>query len=183
MGSIIFLSAAALSSAAFIIFPSLKDKINYFKYEWTLIENGEMKQGHNDAQRILSIQYGIETGMQHPLLGVGAGDIRDETDKAYHTNPEYASVVSKLPHNQFVFVFAATGIIGLLILIAGIVLPVTEKNRSRNPLLIAFLIILVLSFLSEHTLEIQIGTAFYLLFLLLLIHRTDHPDTEPTDHA
>jgi hypothetical protein len=31
-----------------------------------------------------------------------------------------------------------------------------------------FLLIMLFSFMAEHTLEIQIGTAFYLLFLLLI---------------
>ncbi len=73
-----------------------------------------------------------------------------------------------LPHNQFVFVAAGTGIAGLLIFCLGIFLPLFNRKNLGNILFICFYIIVLSSFFTEATVEEQMGTAFYLLFLLLM---------------
>lgn len=162
------LAFGCIAWAALHFIPSLQEKLGYFEYEMRLIRAGEMNVGHDDAQRLLSIQFGWKVGMQHPLFGVGMGDLHNEIDKAYHQVPEYALVVSKLPHNEFVFQFAGLGITGVIAFLLSLLYPWFARKRFRSFLLSAFMIILISSLFSEHTLEIQIGTAFYLLFLLMI---------------
>ena len=164
--AIALLAGFAFASINYI--PSLKNRVAYFKYELDLIKKGELHPEHSDAQRILSIIYGSQIAEKNPLIGVGAGDIKNEMDLLYKQHAGSEFVKSKLPHNQFVYFMAATGIIGLIVFLLSIFYPWLSKKRFKNQLFTVFFVIMLFSFLAEHTLEIQLGTAFYLLFLLLI---------------
>jgi len=164
---------AVIIFCAFQYIPSLKNRMSYFRYEIGLIQKGELNPGHSDAQRILSIRYGMDIASRHPVIGIGAGDIKSEMDYLYKKNAGDVTIRSKLPHNQFVYVFAATGLIGLCIFLISILHPWLLRKRYHDILFTSFLCIMIFSFLTEHTLEMQIGTAFYLLFLLLIRKQID----------
>lgn len=169
-GLLLLCTIFLMGFASIHIYPSLANRINYFFYEWQLIQEGDLKAGHSDAQRIVSTRFGYQIGKENPLLGVGVGDIKDEVTKKYEAEYKDQDILSKLPHNQYVFVFACTGIFGVLIFLVAFLYPFIEKNRYREFLFTSFAIVVVLSCMSEHMLEIQIGTAFYLTFLLLFIN-------------
>jgi O-antigen ligase len=173
-GSVLLLLLVSGLWAALHYIPSLRNKLNYFNYEWQPIKDDKINAGHNDAQRLLSIRYGFILGARNPLTGVGAGDIKEDMQEAYLENDAYKDVIAITPHNQFIYVFAATGSIGTLFFIAAVLYPLLSQKRYKFFLFTAFHIIILFSLLSEHTFEIQVGTAFYLLFLLLLRHYIDH---------
>ncbi|MBK9505471.1 MAG: O-antigen ligase family protein [Chitinophagaceae bacterium] len=164
--ALIVLAGFAISAVMFI--PSLHARMLYFKYEMDLIKIGELHPEHSDAQRLLSIQYGVKIAEENPLLGVGVGDIKTEMDKLYNQSAGSEFVKSKLPHNQFVYFLAASGIVGFLVFMLSVLYPWFSHKRFKNMLYSVFILIMLISFMAEHTLEIQIGTAFYLLFLLLI---------------
>ncbi len=118
---------------------------------------------------------------KNPVLGVGVGDIKSEMDKLYNQSAGSEFVKSKLPHNQFVYFLAASGIIGFLVFLLSLMYPWFSKKRYKNMLYTVFLLIMVFSFMAEHTLEIQIGTAFYLLFLLLIKKYIDDSTLTPVE--
>src|SRR6185295_11809303 len=126
--------------------------------------------GLSDAARIMSVENGLKIGEKNFLLGVGAGDLQQEANKFYLNFPDITEA-KRLPHNQFVWVFASTGIIGLLIFCWGIFFPLFYKRNFANPLFACLYIIVISSFLTEATLEEQIGACFYLVFLLLLYNQ------------
>lgn len=183
-----FIAVAGIAFIAFLsiqFIPSLHNRMGYFKYELELIRKGELNPDHSDAQRILSMEYGLEIAQKNIFIGTGAGDIKNEMDTLYHQQPGDIKLKSKLPHNQFIYVFAATGIIGLVIFLISLFYPWFSKKRYHNVLYTSFFCIILFSFLTEHTLEIQIGTAFYLLFLLLIKKYIDDTQSEKelTAHA
>lgn len=161
--------------------PSLKARMGYFQYEWTLIRDGQLNAEHSDAQRLLSMQYGIQVARTQPLIGVGAGDIRNEMNDLYTRNAQEATVKSKMPHNQFIYMWAATGIIGVCVFLISALYPWFSRKRYKHMLFTVFLSMMLFAFMAEHTLEIQLGTAYYLLFLLLIRKYID--DTQQVAHA
>lgn len=171
----------ALLSIQFI--PSLHNRMGYFKYEMELIRKGELNPEHSDAQRILSMEYGWDIAKNNLWTGTGAGDIKNEMDSLYHQYAGDVKLKSKLPHNQFIYVFAATGLIGLIIFLIAVFYPWLSKKRYLHPLYTSFFCLILFSFLTEHTLEIQIGTAYYLLFLLLIKKYIDDTDAEQLKEA
>jgi O-antigen ligase len=104
----------------------------YFKYEMDLIKIGELHPEHSDAQRLLSIQYGVRIAEENPLLGVGVGDIKTEMDKLYNQSAGSEFVKSKLPHNQFVYFLAASGIVGFLVFMLSVLYPWFSHKRFKK---------------------------------------------------
>lgn len=161
----LLLSAMVLAVA---LIKPLNNKYKYFKYEWELIIAGEYKEGHSDAQRLLSTLYGWDAARAHLPLGTGTGDIRQAMTERYQTNASAEPLTPELPHNQFVYSLAATGIAGILTLTLAFFYPLTHVQLRREWLMQSFLLLLFISFMTEHALQIQIGITFLMLFSCLL---------------
>ncbi|MGB3074449.1 MAG: O-antigen ligase family protein [Chitinophagales bacterium] len=167
--SALFLAATVvlLPVLAYLILPSVKAKVNYMKYDLQQLFQFNNASGLSDGGRILSIEKGMELFRDHPVAGVGIGDLKQEMTRRLEEAPEHPRE-NLLPHNQFVFVAAGTGTIGLLVFCLGVLLPLFNRRNLQNILFICFHIIVLSSFLTEATVEEQMGTAFYLQFLLLI---------------
>ena len=174
-------SIVVIGYLSMIFVPSLHSRMGYFFYEWKLIRAGQINADHSDAQRLLSVEYGLQVAEKNMLIGVGAGDIRNEMTAIYTAHAQDQVVKSKMPHNQYVYFLAATGIIGLLIFLLSALYPWITGGRYKHMLFTVFLLMMLLSFMAEHTLEIQLGTAYYLLFLLLIKKYID--DNRAIAHA
>ena len=155
--------------------PSLRHKLSYMR--WDIGQYFEGKDHHSsDARRIISLKGGIEVFKKAPILGVGAGDLKHEMKKFYQTtNIEQ----SYFPHNQFIFVLAGTGILGILIFLLAIIQPlVYDRAYDLLPLISVQLIVLI-SFMVENTLETSIGVAIYAFFICLgFKYLMDNDDAE-----
>jgi len=159
-----------LPFAAYHFVPSFHNKISYMEYDIHQIRDGKYNN-LSDGIRILSTQIGIDIWKQSPVIGIGAGDLRTEVNKVYiEQYPNITEPNRKVPHNQFVWVLASTGIVGLALFLAAFFVPLfTKKLYKHWPVMVLHLIIFS-SFLTEDTLEEQMGTGFYLIFLLLLMN-------------
>ena len=109
----------------------------------------------------------MELVREHPLAGVGIGDLARERKKKLETAAEQPRDIL-LPQKKIEFIAAGTGVFGLLVFMAVIVLPLSVKRNLHNWLFICFHIIILSSFFTEATIEEQMGNGFYLLFLLLM---------------
>ena len=116
--------------------------------------------------RFISCEAAIAIFKNNPLFGCGLGDIKTETDSYF--NEYYPMIdIPILPHNQFLFWLAATGIAGLIFFSVTFFFPLFQKQNWSNRLLIVHYTILFLSFQTEPMLETQLGVAYSLLFILL----------------
>ena len=162
--------------------PTIKNKVGYMRYSIDLFLKNENIRELSDSRRLGSIQAGIAIGKENPILGTGVGDIRkDSNDYLKNNYPELADL-GLLPHNQYVFVFAATGFVGLLLFLFCTIYPFFPNKAFTDLFFCSVQVIYFSSFLSEHTLEAQIGTASYIFFLLLsLIHHREPRGTQRLD--
>ncbi len=170
-GTIFLLMLVVVSFSAYKFIPSLKNKIAYMKYDYNSFKSGEVRN-LSDGARLLSMQGGLEVAKQNLWLGVGAGDLKIEMNKFY--NEHYSQLEEsgrKRPHNQFIWVLATTGIFGLALFLFAFSFPLLVNGNYKNWLLVVLHLILFSSFFTEATLEEQIGTGFYLGFLLLFINQ------------
>ena len=158
---------------AFRYVPTLKNKIGYTRYSINLFLKRENLEELSDSYRLGSILAGLELGRQHPLTGVGIGDIREECDVYFQQHLPALVGQGLMPHNQYLFILAATGFPGLLYFIWATFYPLFYRRSYRNLLIAAFYIIAISSFMVEHTLETQLGLAFYLVFVLMGIRFQD----------
>jgi len=132
------------------------------------------------VQRYLYLQAGWSIAREHLLLGVGNGDVKKEF-KSY-----YEAVDSPLEprwrlraHNQFLTFMISFGVPGMLIFIWALVAPLFLARRQRSFLATGFLVLLMLSMLSEDTLETATGAAFSALFYALFVFGPDFPWLRP----
>jgi len=155
---------------AFHLLPSFKQKVYYMKYTMYKLDKGENLGNLSDAKRLISIRIGWEIFKESPVLGVGIGDLKQTwKDKYAVLYPQIIEKNRTIPHNQFIYVAAGFGVVGLLWFLLALLYPVLANQYYRNPLFMGFNIIIFSSFLVESTIEAQIGTAFYVLLLLLLV--------------
>jgi O-antigen ligase len=148
---------------AFYTIPSFASKVSYANWELHEFRNGRMDAG-SDQGRIKSYIIGWDIFTSHPLIGVGAGDLRQTVHGKYAEL--YPTQEKKLmPHNQFLTIMAGTGLIGLLLFLLAIFYPFFAYRHYRDPFFFVFFLAFLLSFLVESTLENSIGIGFYVLFL------------------
>jgi O-antigen ligase len=156
-------------SAPFIAYKSIEsfqNRIDYAVYDFQNYQQGKVKD-FSDGERMISLQVGLEIGNENPLFGIGIGDLNNEIQRIYAEKHEGFTV--KRPHNQFVFFYAAIGIIGTIIFLIAFLTPLFHHRNYGNELIMAFHIIVFLSFMVENTIGTAIGTAFYSFFLLFNI--------------
>lgn len=165
----ILISASLIS--CFIIFcncyPALSNKIKTTTQSIQSIFQNDEIYNLSDYGRIASISAGIDAGKSNPFLGVGLGDLKDSCKEYFKTNYPDLEHTGLLPHNQFVYVFAFSGIVGLGWFIYAF-FNFHFNQKKSNFLFDGFSIIILCSFFFDHTLETQIGMAFYIIFSLLL---------------
>ncbi|MCB0695257.1 MAG: O-antigen ligase family protein [Saprospiraceae bacterium] len=166
---------ALLVWSGYHILPSLKSKIDYMRYDLSMYQKGEGGL-YADAGRIVSLETGWKIFTRHPVFGIGAGNLRQEVNHIFAS--DYPQFVEPLtPHNQFLYILAGTGAIGLFIFLFCFYGPLCFHRNQHTPLLIGFYGLVSTMFLLEHTIENSIGTGFVTLFLLLLMLHQRPPET------
>ncbi len=144
--------------------PSLKMRIAYMKYDWERFSTQNDGHLYSDAARWVSLQSGWRLWQQNPLLGTGAGDLLSETKRiTAELFPSY-SQEPRLPHNEFLFIMASTGLFGLMLSLLAFFWPIYVGRKKF--LFLTFQIMALASFLIECTIENAIGVAWWLFYSL-----------------
>jgi len=104
---------------------------------------------------------------QSPLVGVGTGDVQDAFDLQYYLDGTSLSEKNRRrAHNQYLTIWLTYGLFGLIYFLFYLLLPLRGNWRGFYPL---FLGIVMLSFLTEDTLETQAGVTFFAFFNALFV--------------
>ncbi len=143
----------------------------------------QIAQGDKSDGRFEIMENAWSVVKDNMLLGVGAGDRMDELVPYYGLREDVYC-----PHNQYLDTWMATGLLGLLLLLAMLVWPLVMSWRKRNIFSSMFLLMLMVSLLFESMLERQMGVVFtavmyvYLLLFFQLdsiaIINTKYPQNE-----
>lgn len=130
------------------------------------------------ALRLLFIRFGYEILNEHQawLAGVSPGNNQvylNEKIKAYnlYTGDPTKGTTGYLNyeyHNQYMETLVGCGIIGLFILFALLVIVIKKALQNHNILLLAYLFIFCICFLTEALLEMEIGVVSFTFFTYLL---------------
>lgn len=133
---------------------------NYF-------HNAGSNEGYSVARRLEFWKTGMQVISRSWLFGVGTGDVRISMNEQYLKNKTLLSKAAWYkPHNQFITTTLALGIVGLFVLILCFYMAL--KRQHITVLHITFVTILLMSFLTEDTIEGQVGASifagFYAIF-------------------
>ncbi|MCC6413824.1 MAG: O-antigen ligase family protein [Saprospiraceae bacterium] len=161
IGALVIFGAMLVAALQFI--PSLSRRVDYMVHDWHMFRN-HAGQNYSDSERWISLETGVELWQSAPLFGVGAGDLPVETEKILAEDyPQYVET-PKLPHNQFIYLLAGTGIVGLFLSMIVFLYPLLVPVYRRFYPFLAHQVVIFTSFLVEYTIETSIGVAFYLFY-------------------
>ena len=162
---VVCLTVAGLT---FAFSPTIRNKIANTQNDIDNYQSGKSVNNQSLGSRIISYKNAVEIASNTSVLfGCGLGDIEDLNNQLFATKyPEVSKRI--IPHNQFLFYYAAIGLLGVLVFILAFYFPL-YKNFS-NLHLVAQYIVITVAFLIEAFLTTQLGVSFSLLFLLLFIN-------------
>lgn len=131
-------------------------------------------------QRLELWKNGWQVFLQHPLLGVGTGDVVAECHQRLDETQSPLAGTDMHTHNQYLNFLIAFGLIGFLLIAAAFVRALLRNRLCRSVLFSAFLCIALISFVSEDTLETLAGIVFVGLGTSLLARIATPNPSNPT---
>lgn len=153
----IIVITVAMGSFFYFTVPTLRNRIQYVAYDFSNYSKGNTMPGYGDAARWLSIRAGYQVTTQHPVTGVGFGDILKEVDLWHQTHhPSSLPYERFLPANEWLVYGAGSGWPGLLCFTAGILL-LLFAAASTQALSLVLSVTSLIPFLIDDTLEGQYG--------------------------
>jgi len=126
----------------------------------------EFKQEDNSTSAHINLwQNAVELIDDHPLFGVGTGDLKEELSKYYAKNHfNYGLEKNYSPHNQVLHTAVILGIFGCLFLLAMFLVPLFLAFSNKDWVYFFFLLIVLMNCMTESILEVQKGVLFFAFF-------------------
>ncbi|MCF8296982.1 MAG: O-antigen ligase family protein, partial [Saprospiraceae bacterium] len=153
------------------------DKVNFRKrlyvilWEYNHYKMFDDPSGHSVTQRFEFWKTSVQIIKDNWLIGVGTGDMNSAFEKQYiKMNSNLSSEWRLRSHNQYLSITVGFGMIGFLWFLIFIFYPPIREKKLFDYLYFIFLVIILLSMLTEDTIESQAGVtlfAFFNSFLLL----------------
>jgi O-antigen polymerase len=179
---IIWLMVFFMGMAGGFYLLSIKDRLGIKKLTTKQIEWFSDVQQTSYTERILMYKTSLEMFKEKPSFGQGFANFGSlymyHQAKAKRDNQQYKDVggnYTSHPHNELFLIIAESGIagiLGFLILAYGFVKIIPKYGNERYGLYIALLSPLIIHILVEYPL--QLSTAHYLLFVILIYMATSH---------
>ncbi len=119
-------------------------------------------------QRIELWRNGLGVFLQHPLFGVGTGDVPDVCQERLEATQSPLVQKQMHTHNQYLNFLLAFGLTGFSVIAFFFIRAIARTHSCRRILFTAFLCIVLISFVSEDTLETLAGITFTSFFIALL---------------
>lgn len=150
--------------------PSVNIRIDQVKDEMNHYRAGGNPSGHSITQRFEYWKIAKHIIASNPVIGVGTGDIDDEYKLYYATHPTPIKKEFQFrAHNQYLTILSTFGIVGFLFFISAFLYPYFRGIEKYALLPSVFIIMTLLSMLTEDTLETQAGATFVGFFFSVLL--------------
>ena len=128
------------------------------------------------VQRYLYLEAGRKIAHEHLWFGVGNGDVWKEFEEYYEAvQSPLSERWRRRAHNQYLTLLISFGIPGLIICLLALIAPPFLARRQHSFLAMGFIILMLVSMLSEDTLETARGASFVAYFYALFIFGPDFP--------
>jgi len=148
----------------------LELRLERIMFEYNSYIDGENPSGHSVFQRLEFWKTGWGIIKEHPNLGVGTGDVANAFVAQYEAMDSPLERTYWLrAHNQYLTFWISIGWIGLSWFLFVLSYPLRIKAYRNNKVYMCFWVTVVLSFLTEDTLESQAGVSFFVFLTCFLI--------------
>ncbi len=134
--------------------------------------------GSTIMQRLEFWKASVGIIKEHWLWGVGTGDMNIAFKVQYEKmHTKLAPDQRWRSHNQYLSIFIGFGIFGFIWFLVSIFRPPLMLHRYRDYFFLVFLVISLMSMLTEDTIESQTGVSFFAFFYaLFLFARKENDD-------
>lgn len=126
--------------------------------------------GHSAMQRIEYWKTSIHIIRHNPVFGVGTGDMNIAFEKQYELmNSPLQPEFRWRSHNQFLSISVGFGLIGILWFLFSLLYPPIKIKRFTDFFYLSFFVIMMVSMISEDTIETQAGVTLFAFFTSLFL--------------
>ncbi|MBL7902821.1 MAG: O-antigen ligase family protein [Bacteroidia bacterium] len=116
-------------------------------------------------------------------FGAGTGDVQSQMEKSYLSSASpLHKEWHKRPHNQFLTITVALGLIGLMAFLYGLFYPPFKLKRRLSNVYFGFMLVYFVSFLAEDTVETQAGVTFFAFFNTFLLAEAYFKRSQNPEH-
>ncbi|NVO19078.1 MAG: O-antigen ligase family protein [Bacteroidetes bacterium] len=144
-------------------------------------DNYKYHNNPNSSSLIQRLEYwkaSILLLKEHPLIGVGTGDVPTAFELEYKRMNSLLDPQYRLrAHNQYLSIAVAFGILGLCWFLFVLVYPTFAQKGYKDYFYIIFWLILIISMFTEDTIESQEGVTYFAYFASLLLLARDRNET------
>jgi len=171
-GLLVLIAIPVVFNIALKFIPTLYERKEQLMASIWMIRVKDKGGNYADQSRLISYDISKNIILQHPMTGVGTGDMLAEMKKGYaQWYPQVEERNMLVPHNQFLTVALGCGIPAMLVFVLWIFWPLAwlRKNRESFFFFSVWLILLV-QLMIEPALEVQYGVFVFIFFLLLFRH-------------
>lgn len=159
-----------VASVIYVADEGLNSRLHKIFWEYQVYQVYHNPSGHSVFMRIEFWRAAVGIIKQHPLTGVGTGDVADAFSAQYNAmNSKLGDKWRMRAHNQFLAIGVALGLFGIVVLLFSTLYPYIAGKGYKSVMFTAFFVTAFLSMLTEDTLETQAGVTFYIFFYCLFL--------------
>jgi len=129
--------------------------------------SGQMTDWGSLTKRIDLWKASWEAFRERPFLGWGTGSILQAVEHGLQKNGSAQAGLNMKPHSQYLFILLTLGTAGLIITIILYAFFVIEKKAYKSLMFILFLIVFLVNFTGNNSLESQPGQDLFVFLSLI----------------
>lgn len=147
----------------------LYDRIKEVLFEIDHYLETKDPSGHSITMRLEYAKAGWNVFLEHPIIGTGTGDVRDEMLAYYdNTNSVLKDKYRLRAHNQILTFLLTFGVVGFAIILYAFYGSI-KKAKVKSVFFTAFLVTMIVSAFWEDTLESQVGVTLFTFFYAIWV--------------
>lgn len=138
------------------------------------IHNTQNPSGHSLLERLEYWKTAILISKENQLFGVGTGDVNDAFLRKYEqTNSPLTEERRLRAHNTYLTEMVSFGVFGLLFFVSWMFFFLYHQVKFQQVFGFVFILVALVTFLIEDTLETQMGVTFFALFYAVFSRKLD----------
>lgn len=163
---------------------SFYNRIYQIIWEFDIYRKGGNPSGHSVTQRIEYYKMAFQIIRENFWFGTGTGGYHTAYQKKYNQNKFFKEQqFRQRSHNMFLSYWIDFGVIGLIYICFALFAPVFMEQKLHSFLLLVFLLIVLLSFMNEDSLNNHDAISFFAFLYPLYLYSSPSespiPDPSP----
>jgi len=156
---------------------SFYNRIYQVIWEFDVYQKGGNPSGHSVTQRIEYYKMAAHIIGEHFWFGTGTGGYYETYQQRYDQNKFFQNQkFRQRSHNMFLSYWIDFGLIGLIYICVALSLPVFLEHKTQNFLVLTFVLVVLISFMNEDTLNNHDAICFFAFLYPLFLYSKQEED-------